>query len=38
MQPASGEDPQRDREVVFANLASYASGSDSASLLPVASE
>lgn len=37
MQPASGEDPQRDREVVFANLASYGGGS-SAPLLPVASE
>lgn len=38
MQPASGEDRQRDREVVFANLASYGTGGASASLLPVASE
>ncbi len=38
MQPASGEDPRQDREVVFANLASYGTGGASASLLPVASE
>lgn len=36
MQPASGEDLQRDRNVVFVNLATY--GGNPSSLLPVSSE
>jgi anti-sigma factor RsiW len=36
--PASGQDMERDREVVFVNLATYGSGSNPASLLPVSSD
>jgi anti-sigma factor RsiW len=38
MQPASGEDVQRDRNTVFVNLATYGGGGNSASLLPVSSD
>jgi anti-sigma factor RsiW len=38
MQPASGEDVQKDRNVVFVNLATYGGGTETASLLPVSSD
>lgn len=38
MMPASGEDPERDRNTVFVNLATYGGGGDPVSLLPVSSD